>query len=671
MIAAVNFLQLPPVIGAPPAFTPEGLAAVFKQMDKNGDGKLSGDELGTQPWIKRLDSNNDGAVTLDEAQKVLAFFLNPQTDLPAPTAVPPPAFVLDDSSPRQEPKQLKAGEHGIGAMLPDVSFTDLEGKKWQLSEFQAGKPLAIALISSSCPVSKRYVPTLARLEKEYRAKGVLFLLVAPAATDTPAELQAILKEHAFSAPCALDPTGALASTLGALSSTDTFVVDAARTLIYRGAIDDQYGLGYSLDAPRRNYLSAALDAVLAGGVPAINATEAPGCLLDVSKAVAAITPTYHNRISRLLQSNCLECHHAGGVAPFALETVEQVNAKANMIKKMVGRGLMPPWFAAPAAHSPWLNDRSLVERDKADLLAWLEGGRPVGDAKDAPIVRQWPAEWQIGAPDLVLQIPKPIAVKATGTMSYQITAVDTGLTEDRWIRGFEVKPTAREVVHHILIFAQDKASNGRGLDAIGGFFAAYVPGNSSVIYPDGFAKPLPANSRLVFQIHYTPNGTATEDQSRIGLLFAKEPPKHLIHVAGIAAPRLTIPAGEENHAETGLIPVPRDVKVLGFMPHMHVRGKAFRYEAVLPNGELRTLLDVPRYDFNWQLAYRFAEPPTIPAGSKVRAIGWFDNSANNPANPDPTKIVHWGLQTTEEMMLGYVEFFFPDGDDIPAATATR
>ncbi len=645
------------------------LAARFKALDKDGNGKIEGEEFAQARWLKRLDANGDGGVTLDETKTLLAALTNSE---PVAAKDAPPQFQPDAASPREQAQRLKAAEHGVGAMLPDVAFADLGGKQHRLSEFMGeSKALIVALVSPSCPVSKRYLPTLAAMEQQCRAQDVAFLLVAPTATDTPEQLRAAFEAAGLVAACAPDPSGTFAKTLGALSTTDAFVIDARRTLVYRGAIDDQYGLGYSLDAPRHRYLADALAATLAGRIPAIAATEAPGCLLDLAKAqpVPAGDLTFHNRISRLLQSNCVECHRAGGVAPFPLETHEQVSAKAGMIRKMVDRGLMPPWFAAPpakGAHTPWANDRSLAERDKAELLAWLEAGKPEGDPKDAPLARQWPGEWKIGTPDAIVQIPTPIEVKATGVMPYQNVTVETAFGEDKWVRGFEVQPTAREVVHHVLIFVREqggavpgKRRMGAEDEASGGFFAAYVPGNNHIIYPDGFAKPLPAGARIKFQIHYTPNGAATRDQVRIGLLFAKEAPKHVVHVAGISDAMLNIPPGADNHPETGAIPVPREVKLLAFMPHMHVRGKAFRYEVVLPDGTTRTLLDVPRYDFNWQLGYRYAEPPTIPAGSKIRATGWFDNSANNPANPDPSKTVRWGPQTYDEMMLGYVEYYVP------------
>ena len=652
----------------------------FKQLDLDGDGKLSVEEAkSVEFWVAGADANKDGFFTMEEIresiQDKIVAMIEAKRGGVAPGAEPkidetaPPMFEAKDS-PREEPRRLKAGECGIGTMIADATLVDLDGKAFALADVTAKRPAVIALVSTSCPVSKRAMLSLARLEKEYAARGVAFVLIAPTATDSAEDLRAAVKNAGFSAPCLREPTNAFLATLGARSTTDVFLVDAARTLVYRGAPDDQYGLGYSLDAPRHRYLANALDAVLENRAPQIAATEAPGCLLDLGDAKPAVTDvTYHNRISRLVQANCLECHRAGGIAPFPLETHEQVVAKSGMIRKMVDRGLMPPWFAGPSAHSPWGNDRSLVARDKADFLAWLGAGKPAGDAADAPLARTFPSDWAIGKPDAIVQIPNPIAVKAEGTMNYINVTVETAFGEDKWVRGYEVQPTAREVVHHVLIFVQ-KPGQGRfegEEDERTGFFAAYVPGNNHIVYPDGFAKLMPAGTKVRFQIHYTPNGTATQDQVKIGLLFAKEPPQHIVRVAGIVDHRLNIPPGAEHHPETGLLPVPMDVKILALNPHMHVRGSAFRYEVVLPDGAIRTLLEVPHYDFNWQVSCRYAEPPTIPRGSLLRATGWYDNSANNPANPDPTKLVHWGLQTSEEMMIGYVEYY--ELDERPAGAA--
>ncbi len=636
---------------------------LFKLLDKNGDGKLVRDEVPRPEMFDQLDVNQDGSVTLDEAKSVLANLNAIRGNTKGAKAAPKP----DVESPREGPKQLKGSEVGVGRMLPEVSFTDVNGKAGKLSDFKSSKALVIAFTTTSCPVGKRYAPTLAKLEKDYAAKGVTFLFVNPTETDSLESIREDLKAHGWQGRYVHDKEDAFTHALHAKTTTEVFLVDAARTLVYRGAVDDQYGLGYSRDEARETYLEDALKALLAGKVPEIAATSAPGCALESADAkLAATDVTYHNQIARLMQNNCVECHRKGGVGPFSLESYEDVKAHAGMIRKQVERGAMPPWFATPVPHgqvTPWANERSLTELDKTMLLDWLKSDKPAGNPADAPIARTYPTDWVIGKPDLVVQIPQPIAIKATGTMPYSNISVETGLTEDKWVQGFEVQPTARETVHHVLVFVRPP-KKAAGSDAFDderaerdGFFAAYVPGNSSQVYPAGMAKKLPAGSRLHFQIHYTPMGKATTDQVRVGIIFAKEPPKHVVQVAGISNPFISIPPGAANHEETAQIRVPTDVHVFQFMPHMHLRGKAAKYEVIYTDGTSRTLLDIPRYDFNWQLVYRLAEPLLIPAGSTLKVTMAFDNSTGNPANPDPNKTVRWGQQTYDEMMLGYIAYY--------------
>jgi hypothetical protein len=552
---------------------------------------------------------------------------------------------------RQAPRVLKPADAGVGRLVPDVAFTDVTGKAGKLSDFKGHELLVVAPTNASCPVGKKYAPTLARLEKEYSARGVGFLFVNPTATDKP-------DAAAFAGRYVHDVGHELTAALGARTTTEVFVLDAARTVVYRGAIDDQFGLGYSLDAPRNNYLAAALDDALAGRVPVVAATTAPGCELVLDSLMPRTPLTYRARIERIVQNNCVECHRAGGVAPFELTTYEHVAAHKGMIRKVVERGTMPPWFAAPPArgeHSPWANDRSLGESDKADLLAWLSGDLKKGDPADAPLPRTYADGWLIGTPDAVLQIPKPIAVKAQGTMAYQHVSVETDFDEDRWVKALEVRPTAREVVHHVLVFAVPRGMP-RAVGEAQGFFAAYVPGNSTLLYPEGYAKKLPKGWTLWFQIHYTPNGTATTDQTRLGLVFAKEKPHHEVRVIGIANRGFTIPPGADNHKVEARIPVPFDARAIAFMPHAHLRGKAARYDAKFPDGTTKPLLEVPHYDFNWQLVYRPAEPVRVPRGGSIVYTAWYDNSDKNPANPDSTKPVRWGRQTEDEMHIGYLEY---------------
>jgi peroxiredoxin/mono/diheme cytochrome c family protein len=571
---------------------------------------------------------------------------------------------------RQAPHVLKPAEHGVGRLAPDITFTDTTGKAGKLSNFKSHKATVVLFTSTSCPVSQKYAPALARLEKAYRDRGVAFVFVNPIATDSAEDIAKAIKTHGFAGPFVHDKDGAFARAIGARTTTDAFVLDSARTVVYHGAVDDQYGIGYSLPAARTAYLAPALDAVLAGKVPTVQAIEAPGCELDLKPAKGPATAvTFHNQVARLVQAHCVECHHKGGVAPFALDTFKDVVAHAGQIRKVVENGTMPPWFAAPPASgpSPWINDRSLTSVQKSELLGWLKGDKAEGYPADAPRPRTFDPDWQIGKPDAIIKPTKPVKVKADGIMDYQNVVVETDFSEDRWVQALEVRPTAKQVVHHVLVFVIPPKKDGEKpklLDAVArderqGYYAIYVPGNSTLVYPEGFGKRFPKGSRVRFQIHYTPNGTATEDATELGLIFAKEKPKYEVHVAGVVNPLLSIPPGAENHAVPAFLPVPFDAKIIAFLPHMHLRGKAFRYEVTQSGGKKEVLLDVPHYDFNWQLRYEFAEPRPVPKGSILWATGWYDNSDKNPANPDPTKTVKWGKQTFDEMMLGYVEYYVP------------
>jgi len=258
-------------------------------------------------------------------------------------------------------------------------------------------------------------------------------------------------------------------------------------------------------------------------------------------------------------------------------------------------------------------------------------------------------------------MPEPIAVPAEGTFPWQEVDIEPDSKAERWVRAIEVRPLAIPVVHHVLVtmWAEGAISESEGV------LAFYAPSNGYVIYPPGFARRLPANTRLHLQIHYTPNGTAMTDRIRIGMVFADGPPEHEVRCAGLLNTALTIPPDAPHYPVTAQVTLTTDRTLMSFMPHMHLRGAAFRYEVILPDGTERTLLDLPRYDFNWQMSYRYAEPPTLPRGSVLRATGWYDNSPDNPANPDPSATVRWGRNTSDEMLLGFVEYYNPS--DVPQA----
>ncbi|MCG9895848.1 MAG: hypothetical protein MH204_10285, partial [Fimbriimonadaceae bacterium] len=468
-------------------------------------------------------------------------------------------------------------------------------------------------------------------------------------------------------PYVHDPKGLWVKALGAKTTTETFVLDRAGRLVYRGAVDDQYSIGAALPKPQNRYLVDALDAVLAGREVKVPATSAPGCLLNPPVAATAPSvPTFHGRIQHIIQRSCMSCHRPGGVAPFSLDGYEAVRSRARMLEFVVEEGIMPPWFATEGG--PWRNDMSLPDEDKAALKQWVAGGMPKGDPQDAPQPLAFESGWTIGKPDAVFQLPEPVQIQESGVMPYVNISVPTGFDEDKWVEKIEVIPGDRRAVHHVLVFVRtpDSAIGRRArqdvdpetADELSGFFGIYVPGNSALTYPKGLAKRIPKGAVLRFQLHYTPYGRETTDQTKIGFIFAKEPVTSEVHTASLANLRFAIPPGAKRHQVEAQLSVPREVEILSFLPHMHVRGAAARYE-LMSNGASEVLLDVPRYDFNWQLNYVLKTPRKVVAGDTLKFTAWYDNSEDNPANPDHTRTVRWGAQTYDEMHLGYIEYIIP------------
>ena len=644
--------------------------SLFNQLDKNKDGKLDSGEVPKKQWFSRLDRDSDGQVTFEEASAVVAEMRERGENLPRlPASSSPsmPATPVEVAETTEAPMILKGTTVGVSKLVADLPLSDLAGASETLSSrLRGSQGVVLAYFGATCPISGKLGPELARLEKEAADSNIRFILICPIKTESKEDIQKFISTHSLKSPVVHDQDGHITAALAATTTTEVFLIDTARTLLYRGAINDQYGLGYSKEKATKTYLRDALTALKNSRLPDIAATTAPGCALDIPKQTVAVKTdiTYHQHISRILQTHCVECHHDKGVGPFSLTSYEDVLENASMIRKQVERGAMPPWFAAAQPedkHSPWINDGSLTSEDKNTLLTWLSSDRPQGDIALAPKPLSFPEDWVLGKPDAIIQLPNPLNIKAEGTMPYQFITTQTSFTEDRWVQGYEIQPTDKSVVHHVIVQVHAKGSKTRDRDeGSQGYWAAYVPGNAHHRWPESFAKKLPAGATVSFQIHYTPNGKATQDQLKMGLIFAKETPRYIVHTAAVSNPRLKIPAGEANHLEVKTQNVPFDMQVMAYMAHMHVRGKAFKFEVTPPGGKSEVLLDLPHYDFNWQLRYDYAKTRLIPQGSQVKITAIYDNSTNNPANPDPTKTVRWGPQTSDEMMIGYVEYFTPN-----------
>jgi hypothetical protein len=403
--------------------------------------------------------------------------------------------------------------------------------------------------------------------------------------------------------------------------------------------------------------------------------------------------TFHKDVEGILQNRCQTCHRAGEVAPMSLVNYKDARPWAKAIRQAVLTKKMPPWFADPH-YGKFRNDPSLSQAEIDTLVAWADGGAVEGNPKDAPKPLEWVTGWGIGKPDVVLTMPTKVDVPATGTVDYQYMVIPTNFTEDKWIQMAEARPGNRAVTHHIVVFTREKGSaymmgaepgviftpkslaearakSGQkpGSPIPSEILVGYAPGTDPVKLEPGQAKLIKAGSDIVLQLHYTPNGTATTDISQIGLVFAKEPPKQRVFVTNAGNLGFAIPPGDPNYEVKATMTVQTDAYLVDFNPHMHLRGKDFEFRITYPTGESEVALKV-KYDFNWQLYYRPVKPILLPAGTRIDCIAHFDNSPNNPANPDPTKTVRWGEQSWEEMMFGWFDVAIDAGKD-PAELTRR
>ena len=361
----------------------------------------------------------------------------------------------------------------------------------------------------------------------------------------------------------------------------------------------------------------------------------------------------------------------------SLLSYEEARPWAKAIKEAVLSKRMPPWFADPA-HGKWANDRSLSRAETETLVAWADTGAKPGDPKDAPPPRRFVEGWNIGQPDAVFEMPNEFPVPAEGTIEYTYFVIPTRFTEDKWVQMAEVRPGNRALVHHVIAFIRGPNSkwlrdakpgvpyvpkkrtgpDGQRRDegeGGGEFLVGFAPGTVPEVLKPGEGKLIKAGSDVVFQMHYTANGKPGTDKTKVGLIFSKEAPTHRVLTAAAMNRKFVIPAGASNHRVDSEITLQDSAILTAFLPHMHLRGKSFEYRLVYPTGETEVILRVPKYSFNWQLSYYLEKPLVLPKGTKIECTAHFDNSANNPANPDPNSEVRWGDQSWEEMMIGFFD----------------
>jgi peroxiredoxin/mono/diheme cytochrome c family protein len=589
-------------------------------------------------------------------------------------------------------------ESVIGSKLPNVALTGLDGKAVALETVLGRSATVIVFASFECPLSNSYATQLNELAKDLAAQGVKVVLVCPT-TESP-EAVAKAAETAFKPvmPVLLDPKKELATGLKAVVTPEVFVLDAQRVVRYRGRIDDAWSARLKRNPVVSSQdLQAALTAVLEGKAVAKPVTTAVGCAIVYQETPSPKTGavTFYRDVQPILNNNCVVCHRAGEVGPFALTTYAQARRWGSDIKEYTSTRQMPPWM--PAGGVRMKDERKLTDKEIATLAAWVDSGMPEGDPKDAPKPPEFHDGWRMGKPDIIITPSEDFRLAATGDDLFRVFVIPTGLTENVWVRGYDVKPGNPRIVHHTLHYF-DTTGQGRSLEkkqlakdqeetakgnppadrgpgytagmgvgfvarggtreapAFGGI-GGWAPGLAPQFLPPGHGWLLPKGSDFLIHTHYHRNGLPGTDRTQVGLYLAKGPveqPWQTIVVNGMK-PTERIPAGKPDHVARGHFYLHTDAVIHNVLPHMHQIGKSVKMTLTPPQGKPIVLVDIPAWDYKWQETYWFQEPITAKAGSKIEIEAVFDNSADNPNNPNrPPVYVSVGERTNDEMLFGFL-----------------
>jgi len=555
--------------------------------------------------------------------------------------------------------RLRALASPSAGAASDFRLIDHQGMSRELNYYSTARVVVLIFVNGLDSVTPSSLAAIKTLNDNFNSQGALFWMIDANPQSDRAGTAALAKARGVDWPVLHDRAQIVAREFGVTTVPEAIAIDTADwSIFYRGAIDSRAGAGNAQD-----YFAVALENFLAAKPVTFNRTRPEGATITFppSKAIS-----YSVEIAPLLKEKCLSCHSPGNIAPWAMTNHAVLKSFLASIKQEVLAGRMPPWHADPV-HGTFLNDASLKPAEASLLLEWIASGAPRGDGPDPladsfatqpppkDYTNAWPAE--LGQPDHVISIPAQ-SLPTSGEIPYRYLSVVLNLPSNVWLRAAAVVPGNTRAVHHALVFNGTLVDFVRSGGGLSGYFAAYVPGAKATAFPEGTGKLLPKNATLTFQMHYTATGHPETDQTRLGLYFMKSPPPFELKTGAAATLLLAIPPGEPEYESAAqvMLSLNKDVWLYELAPHMHYRGSRFKFEAVYPNGTSEVLLSVPKYDFHWQTLYRLAQPKRLPAGTIVRCRGAFDNSLQNPDNPDPGVTVRFGEQTDDEMFIGYMNY---------------
>jgi peroxiredoxin len=585
-------------------------------------------------------------------------------------------WVLAQTAPTR-PTQAEDRPQPQTPVVPAMNFSllDLSGTTHNLDQNDAQRLRVFVFLSTECPISNGYTNTLNGLHARFSGQDVDLFGVVVDSTVTRTQAAKHFAEFKTGFPILFDGSGLLLRALKPSHVPEAFVLDRDGKLVYRGAIDNAWeALGRRRPKAEREFLAEAIAAALGGKEVTVAETKPVGCLIETPpKGGEQAKVTYARDIAPIVQTRCLNCHREGQVAPFALADYEQTAKRAQQIVQVTQDRLMPPWIPSPG-HDKFVGERWLTDRELELFKTWAETGRAKGDDADLPPAPKFAEGWRLGQPDLIVNMPEPFTVPADGPDLLQNFVIPLDIPEDKLVAAIEFHPGNKRVAHHAVLFLDDsgtarkldKATPEPGYANFGGpgflpsgALGGWSVGNTPRVLPNGMGRYLKKGSDLVVQMHYHPTGKQETDQSEIGLYFVKKPvaeslrePAKLVGSIWMANYEMDIPAGEKNYRRSTSYTLPKEVIMVGVVPHMHLLGKSMKVMATLPDKSVKTLIDIQNWNYNWQDEYYYDRPFNLPAGTRLDVEAVYDNSADNPSNPSsPPKRVTWGDGTNDEMLF--------------------
>jgi hypothetical protein len=568
-----------------------------------------------------------------------------------------------------------------------VKVLDLAGQVHAIGGITSARATALVFLATECPIANRSVPTLAAIARARAAQGVLVYGVLSDPGTTRAAAIDYARRFAVDFPVLFDATGELASVYRPTATPEAFVLTREGRLVYRGRVDDAFeAIGKPRQVVAHHDLDEALDAVLRGAPIATPRSDPVGCVFEAWGRDMAVpgSVTYARDVAPILDAHCIDCHHPGGIGPFSLTTCAQASKRAQTLADVAETRVMPPWHAEPG-HGHFLGERRLTDREIGTLVAWAKTGAPPGDPAEEPPIPSFGSSWSLGEPDLVVAMPVPFEVPASGPDIYRAFVLRAEIPEDKMVVAAEFRPGAPSVVHHCLTHVDttgaarklEERAGGNGYPSFGspgfapaGSLGGWVPGTTPRFLPDGMGRQLPKGSDIVLQLHYHPSGKVERDRSSLAIYFARKPVTRVVASLSLWNRDIDIPAGEPAYRRTIDQTLPRGVTLIGITPHMHLVGREMKVTATLPGGVVEPLVWVRDWDFRWQDQYCYEKPLDLPAGTRIQIEALYDNSSENPNNPSsPPQRIRFGEQTTDEMCLCFFAIAIEKPEDLKKLAA--